>query len=157
MLPAHLLPTHLQVTIGGLEHALTPLAAANPLIHVFDRPTLYKDALWLPYRRAHADVADAVHLAVKAAGAARKPASLTAVFAHADVVGASLNSHYQVGEGVLHAVEHGLYAGTQCSCDALWLTMSSNVDTCTRRALHHMLWTLPRHTPPTTAPLSRGL
>lgn len=84
-----------QVTIGGLEHALTPLAAANPLIHVFDRPTLYKDALWLPYRRAHADIADAVQVAVKAAGGPRRPASLTAVFAHADVVGASLNSHYQ--------------------------------------------------------------
>lgn len=87
----------LQVTIGGLEHALTPLAAANPLIHVFDHPTLYKDALWLPYRRAHADIADAVHTAVKTASTARRPTSLTAVFAHADVVGASLNSHFQVG------------------------------------------------------------
>lgn len=29
-------PTRTQVSLGGLVHALTPLAAANPAIHAFD-------------------------------------------------------------------------------------------------------------------------
>ncbi len=113
---------HTQVSIGGLEHALTPLAAANPLVHVFDRPTLYKHALWLPYRRAHGDLTAAVNAAMQVTGGALVCSDggdggggsgggggggnggvtgpLSAIFAHADIVGASMNSTYQVGVGV---------------------------------------------------------
>lgn len=65
-----------QVSLGGLSHALTPLAAASPLIHVFDEPASFLGALWLPYRRDHADV----QAAIDAAG------PVDAVFGHADVV-----------------------------------------------------------------------
>lgn len=66
----------MQVDIGGLEHALTSLAVASPLIHVLDAPTRFLDALWLPYRRDKAQL--------EAALAAAGP--VQAVFAHADVV-----------------------------------------------------------------------
>ncbi len=66
----------LQVSIGGLEHALTSIAVASPLIHVFDAPTAFLDALWLPYRRDKKQL----EAAVAAAG------PVNAVFAHADVV-----------------------------------------------------------------------
>ena len=44
---------HDQVTLGGEEHALTAVAAANELVAVFSEPCLYRNALWLPYRRKH--------------------------------------------------------------------------------------------------------
>ena len=59
-----------------MEHALTSIAVASPLIHVFDAPTLFLDALWLPYRRDRRQL----EAAVAAAGPVK------AVFAHADVV-----------------------------------------------------------------------
>lgn len=68
-----------QVSVGGLEHALTPLAAANNCIHIFDTPTHFMGALWLPYRRDHAELESAI----KAVG------PIKAVFAHADVVQAA--------------------------------------------------------------------
>jgi hypothetical protein len=65
-----------QVSLGGLEHGLTALAAACPSVHIMEQPTLFLDALWLPYRRQQADL----EAALKAAGPVK------AVFAHADVV-----------------------------------------------------------------------
>lgn len=65
-----------QVSLGGLTHALTPLAAASPLIHVFDAPARFLGALWLPYRRDRGET----EAAVAAAG------PVDAVFGHADVV-----------------------------------------------------------------------
>lgn len=65
-----------QVSLGGMSHALTPLAAASPHIHVFDAPAKFLGALWLPYRRDHDDL----KAAIDAAGA------VDAVFGHADVV-----------------------------------------------------------------------
>ena len=53
------------MTAGGLEHSLTPLAAACPAIHIFDTPTRWLDALWLPYRRHNADLEAAVRAANK--------------------------------------------------------------------------------------------
>jgi hypothetical protein len=64
------------VSLGGLTHALTPLAAASPLIHVFDAPARFLGALWLPYRRDRGET----EAAVAAAG------PVDAVFGHADVV-----------------------------------------------------------------------
>ena len=65
-----------QVDIGGREHALFPLAAACPRLHVIDVPTKLLDALWLPYRKNH----DELQAAIQATGHCK------AVFAHADVV-----------------------------------------------------------------------
>ena len=73
---ADLRTSPVQVSIGGLEHALTSIAVASPLIHVFDAPTTFLGALWLPYRRDRRQLEEAV----AAAGPVK------AVFAHADVV-----------------------------------------------------------------------
>ena len=91
MLPGN----HDQVTLGGLEHSLTPLAAASPFIHVFDKPALWRGALWLPYRRDEGLLRSAL-----AAAAEQSSPPLRAVFAHADVVGASANEAYQSRDGM---------------------------------------------------------
>jgi predicted MPP superfamily phosphohydrolase len=51
--PCVMIPgNHDQVTAGGEIHALTPLAAANPArVKILSRPTVWRNALWLPYRR----------------------------------------------------------------------------------------------------------
>uniref|UniRef100_A0A061SMF6 Calcineurin-like phosphoesterase domain-containing protein n=1 Tax=Tetraselmis sp. GSL018 TaxID=582737 RepID=A0A061SMF6_9CHLO len=85
-----LVGNHDQVTAGGLVHALTPIAACNPNIHVFSRPAEFLGALWLPYRRDPQELRDAV----AAAG------DIKAVFAHVDVVGAHVNESFQAREGV---------------------------------------------------------
>ena len=91
-----LVGNHDQVSAGGLEHALSPLAAALPCGHVFDRPTLFLGALWLPYRRSAAD-----HVAAVAAAMAEGPsAAPTVVFAHADVAGAVANDTFQSAAGL---------------------------------------------------------
>lgn len=41
---------HAQVNLGGESHALEPLAAISRHFHVFTQPTLFRSALWLPYR-----------------------------------------------------------------------------------------------------------
>lgn len=68
--------TRPQVTLSGLEHGLTPIAEACPAVHVFDRPALCLDALWLPYRRDPAELEACVRLA----------GPVKAIFGHADVV-----------------------------------------------------------------------
>jgi len=59
-----------------LEHGLTPIAEACPAVHIFDRPTLFLGALWLPFRRDAADL----KACLRACG------PVNAVFGHADVV-----------------------------------------------------------------------
>ena len=66
----------LQVTLSGLEHSLTPISAACPNVHVFEQPTLFLGALWLPYRRDRNET----EAAIRAGG------TVKAIFAHADVV-----------------------------------------------------------------------
>ena len=44
-----LVGNHDQVSVGGLDHALHPLAAACPAIHVLDEPILYRSVLILYY------------------------------------------------------------------------------------------------------------
>ena len=68
----------LQVSLGGLAHSLSPIAAACPAVHIIERPTRFQDALWLPYRRDHAELQAALCNA----------GPIKAVFAHADVVSA---------------------------------------------------------------------
>lgn len=71
-----LVGNHDQISVGGLAHALKPLAAACSAIQVLEVPTLYNGSLWLPYRKDHTEIKEAL----EAAGV------LKAVFAHADVV-----------------------------------------------------------------------
>ena len=81
-----------QVSLSGETHSLSPLEASAPkLIHVFSGPKLYRNALWLPYRRDHREVKAAVAMAVQLEG------SVKAVFAHADIVSlAALSPHLPV-------------------------------------------------------------
>ena len=65
-----------KVTLGGLEHGLKPIAAACPSVHVIEEPTLFLDALWLPYRREHGPLEQAI----------QEAGPVKAVFGHADVV-----------------------------------------------------------------------
>ncbi|KAL3137671.1 hypothetical protein ABBQ38_004946 [Trebouxia sp. C0009 RCD-2024] len=85
-----LVGNHDQVSVGGLDHALHPLAAACSAIHILEEPTLYRDALWLPYRKDK-------HQLKKAIAAA---GPVKAIFAHADVMGAMMNEAFQAKEGL---------------------------------------------------------
>jgi len=97
--PLLMLPgNHDQVSLGGEEHALTPLGAARrDLVHVFSKPTYWRGALWLPYRRDSA-------LLQAALGAVASDAGLRCVFAHADVAGALMNEAHQAREGLSPAL-----------------------------------------------------
>jgi len=72
-----LVGNHDQVLLSGLDHALPPLAAACRSMIMIDQPCIFMDALWLPYRRN----------VVELQAALQQAGSVTAVFAHADVVG----------------------------------------------------------------------
>lgn len=85
-----LVGNHDQVSLGGKEHALTPLAACSPRVHVFGEPTVWADALWLPYRHSHDELLSAL----------RSSPAVKAIFAHADVKGASLNDAVQALDGL---------------------------------------------------------
>eukprot|EP00887_Chlorella_sp_A99_P004143 scaffold23.g4143.t1 len=99
---------HDQVSLGGLTHSLTALAAANPRIHAFDAPAAFLGALWLPYRRDPAQLEAAIAAALGpgggldavAGGGGEAREAVRAVFAHADVVGALMNEAYQAQEGL---------------------------------------------------------
>ena len=82
-----------QVSRGGEVHALTPLAAANPLIHAFDGPAMFLNALWMPYQRDEETLKAALAAATAEAAATAAAsgiggggAQLQAVFAHTDIV-----------------------------------------------------------------------
>lgn len=90
------------MSLGGLTHALTPLAAASPLIHIFDAPARFLGALWLPYRRDRGET----EAAVQAAG------PVDAVFGHADVV----SSHHQ--PPCYQGSTVPLQPGSCCSCSS---------------------------------------
>ena len=51
--PTVMIPgNHDQVTSGGETHALTPFESSNPtFVRIFTKPTLWRNALWVPYRR----------------------------------------------------------------------------------------------------------
>ena len=107
--PVVMIPgNHDQVTAGGELHALAPLRAANPeRVRVFDSPTFWRGALWLPYRRDHGVLRDAVREAkalrlsgrTDGGGGDGGPA-LRAIFCHADVKGAAMNESFQAKDGV---------------------------------------------------------
>ena len=87
-----LVGNHDQVSLGGLTHALTPIAAAAPdLIHVFSGPAFFMDALWISYRRNQKDIEETI---------ASANGRMKAVFAHADVIGAAVNAACQAKDGL---------------------------------------------------------
>lgn len=92
-----LVGNHDQVDYAGMTHALTPIAAACPNVHVFDAPAYFNGALWLPYRRNNEALTAALQAVVTAAGPdGTAPSSMQevpsgkpmvhAIFAHADIV-----------------------------------------------------------------------
>ena len=107
--PVVMIPgNHDQVTAGGELHALAPLRAANPeRVRVFDSPTFWRGALWLPYRRDHGVLRDAVREAKALrlsgrtdGGGGNGGPALRAIFCHADVKGAAMNESFQAKDGV---------------------------------------------------------
>lgn len=92
-----LVGNHDQVSLGGEEHALTPLSACSERVHVFERPTLWNGALWLPYRAGKEGLVSALEHA-RGQGSSTTP--VHAVFAHADVRGACLNEAVRAREGL---------------------------------------------------------
>lgn len=77
-------PWAAQVTEDGKEHALLPLGAVNPRVHVISEPALFLGALWLPYRRDGRIIEAAVR---------RHAAGVVAIFAHVDVVSSPSHTH----------------------------------------------------------------
>lgn len=92
-----LVGNHDQVSLGGEEHALTPLSACSERVHVFERPTLWNGALWLPYRAGKEGLVSALEHA-RGQGSSTTP--VHAMFAHADVRGACLNEAVRAREGL---------------------------------------------------------
>jgi hypothetical protein len=99
--PCVMIPgNHDQVTAGGEIHALTPLAAANPArVKILSRPTVWRNALWLPYRRDGGVIKSAVAKA-KSEIVSSGGGTLSAIFCHADVIGASMNETFQARDGL---------------------------------------------------------
>ena len=98
--PCVMIPgNHDQVTAGGEVHALTPLATANPSrVKIISKPTVWRNALWLPYRRDASVVKNAVEAAWSVDAEDGRP--VRAVFCHADVIGASMNESFQARDGL---------------------------------------------------------
>ena len=98
--PCVMIPgNHDQVTPGGEVHALTPLATANPSrVKIISKPTVWRNALWLPYRRDASVVKNAVEAAWSVDAEDGRP--VRAVFCHADVIGASMNESFQARDGL---------------------------------------------------------
>lgn len=99
-----LVGNHDQVSLGGLVHAMTPIAASAPMhVHIFDGPALYAGALWLPYRRDHQELSSILRHATNSQNSDMRGAdgcAISAVFAHADVQGAFLNNAFQARDGL---------------------------------------------------------
>ncbi|XP_073389591.1 uncharacterized protein [Physcomitrium patens] len=89
--PAIFIPgNHDQVNLEGSVHALQVLEAANPYIKVISNPVEYLGALWLPFRRDHLLIEQAV----------QQHGQINAIFAHLDIVGAFLNEANQAKDGI---------------------------------------------------------
>lgn len=102
-----LVGNHDQTALGGEVHSLEVLASVRPAsLHVFARPTVFRGALWLPYRRSAEELQRAIQLATGDAhsaslndpAGAREP--VRAIFCHADIKGARINDTYQASLGV---------------------------------------------------------
>ena len=119
--------------VAGAKHGLTPLEVACPHVHVFDSPTVFNRALWLPYRRDHAPLhaaMSAVHPAaydtsLHGPGAAAEAVDgkplVHAIFVHADVVSDAVSGgRAVVVPGLLVRARHPCQLG----CDKVTLALS---------------------------------
>lgn len=73
----------MQVDRAGRTHSLSVLAAANSNIHVFDQPSMFLNALFLPYRERHSELKAAVDAANALSSGGH---TFHTVFCHADIV-----------------------------------------------------------------------
>ena len=88
-----LVGNHDMADAAGAVHALTPIMAANPAhVHVFDKPAIFLDAMWIPYRQA----GDAVQSSMEMAQGQK----FSAVFCHLDLAGAKVNNAAQARRGI---------------------------------------------------------
>lgn len=71
------------------EHGLTPFKYASKYITVFDKPTVYRNSLWVPWRRDITKLKDvlAAH-------------SVSCIFGHFDIIGFKLNASKISTEGL---------------------------------------------------------
>ena len=91
---------HDMVSLDGRLHSLDALAAAAPpgLVRVIDEPTAALGAVFLPYRRRHSDIVAALQAAARTQSLGER--GPTAVFCHADVIGAAVNESHQSALGL---------------------------------------------------------
>mmetsp|Transcript_14510 Transcript_14510/g.21180 ORF Transcript_14510/g.21180 Transcript_14510/m.21180 type:complete len:559 (-) Transcript_14510:19-1695(-) len=77
---------HDQVSFDGEVNALEPIALASgkDRVMVFSKPTLFLDALWVPFRRNEAELQKALD--------SKHAASAKAIFCHIDIYGADMNN-----------------------------------------------------------------
>jgi DNA repair exonuclease SbcCD ATPase subunit len=92
--PVVMIPgNHDQVSLGGQVHALEPLVYAfngrEEQILLISEPTVCMGALWLPYRRDHKLLRDAL----TACAPAIESGEVSVIFCHADVKGAKMNDN----------------------------------------------------------------
>ena len=77
-----------------LLHALTPIGLASPgSVHIFSRPTLLEDSLWVPYGVTAAEMR-------VACAHATTYGPLRAVFCHADIVGGLMSDGAVASKGL---------------------------------------------------------
>ena len=72
------------------EHALVAFSYASPHVTIFDVPTVHNNILWIPWRRKHEDLIEALNVG----------ADIKCVFGHFDIVGALVNNTTKSEEGL---------------------------------------------------------
>lgn len=72
------------------EHGLTPFKYASKFIQVLDQPTLMNNALWVPWRRDHAELKRIIDL----------HPTCQVIFGHFDIIGFKLNATRVSTEGL---------------------------------------------------------
>ena len=106
-----LVGNHDQVNSVGSVHALEVLRMCNPeKIVVFDEPRVWRDAMWLPYRKDQEMMRRTVEELMErhskkrssnvAVAVEEEIEEIKTVFCHADVLGANVNQTFQMKNGV---------------------------------------------------------
>ena len=97
--PCVMIPgNHDQVTAGGGARADAARDGEPERVKIISKPTVWRNALWLPYRRDASVVKNAVEAAWSVDAEDGRP--VRAVFCHADVIGASMNESFQARDGL---------------------------------------------------------
>lgn len=72
------------------ENALLPFSFASPHVTIFEVPTVHNNVLWVPWRRNHEDLIDALNT----------EGDIKAIFGHFDIIGALVNNTKTSEEGL---------------------------------------------------------